>query len=801
MSEKETKTILIIDDDPYIVQMIEMLLKLKGFNTITANNGIDAVQKIYKSNPDLVLLDVMMPKMNGYQVLRLIRGDSNLKHIPVIMLTAKVQEEDRLRGLLSGANFYLTKPFEMAALINKIEELVSNFKIENPVPLMRDIDIIEILSKSNDLLDKRIYELEIIGKIIETMTTTSDLDHILYEIASGVKTLLGFDRIWIALVNEEDNLLEGRVCLGHTADSDFIYTKTPIDPSSKQPAVKAILNKNHLNVTNIGRQLEISKEQLVGTKANAFLDVPIIIHEKALGVIRVDNFQSGEIITEDDIKQFTTFVNQAGLAIENAKTRNALIIEKFHFEQTISDIDSGIIVMDQHKNIIIYNSYLVNLFGISKELILNKSINNWINLIELEEDKFINALDDLMQQKVNNYQGLGKVKSKKDDSIIFLNLNSSLLQISDSEFRIVISIIDTTKEKESLKEIELKEEKYSILHQIGESINQKTEVNALMETITNRTFPLFFKKEDKLGEIEPDFCSVLLYNEAENALLITTCSERNRIDYYKRFVSIDPSTNCITAAAFREGKEKISNNVQMEYNYIGDEDIISEMSVPIKVNDKIVGVFDIQRRANIPYTDDNFELFTSIGNLISIAYTNASLLKQAQDLSVTDELTSIHNRRYLNDVLQKEFNRSRRYGRDLSLIMLDIDNFKNYNDTHGHFQGDEILKGVAKILLNASRSEIDCTARFGGEEFMLVLPETDKKDALKTAERIRQLIENHPFPYREQQPLGKITASIGVASIPNDANDLTTLLEKVDAALYFGKHNGRNLVVDAANIK
>lgn len=778
--------------------MIEMLLKLKGFNTITANNGIDAVQKIYKSNPDLVLLDVMMPKMNGYQVLRLIRGDPNLKSIPVIMLTAKVQEEDRLRGLLSGANFYLTKPFEMAALINKIEELVSSFNIENPVPLKRDIDIIEILSKSNDLLDKRIYELEIIGKIIETMTTTSDLDHILYEIASGVKTLLGFDRIWIALVNEEDNLLEGRVCLGHTADSDFIYTKIPIEANSKQPAVKAILNKNHLNVTNINKQLEISKEQLVGTKATAFLDVPIIIHEKALGVIRVDNFQSGEIITEDDIKQFTTFVNQAGLAIENAKTRNALINEKFHFEQTISDIDSGIIVMDQHKNITIYNSYLVKLLGISKELILNKSINNWINLIELQEDKFINALDDLMQQKVNNYQGIGKVKSKKDNSIIHMNLNSSLLQINDSEFRIVISIIDTTKETEGKKEIELKEKKYRILNQISESITQKTEVNALMETITNRTFPLFFNKEDKPKE--PDFCSVLFYNELENALLITTCSERDRIDYYKRFVSIDPSSNCITAVAFREGRAKISNNVQKEYSYIGDEDIISEMSVPIKVNDKVVGVFDIQRRAKIPYSNDNFELFTSIGNLISIAYTNASLLKQAQDLSVTDELTSIHNRRYLNEVLQKEFNRSRRYGRDMSLIMLDIDNFKNYNDTHGHFQGDEILKGVAKILLNASRSEIDCTARFGGEEFMLVLPETDKKDALKTAERIRQLIENHPFLYREQQPLGKITASIGVASIPIDANDLHTLLERVDAALYFAKHNGRNLVVDAANI-
>ncbi|MDQ7780202.1 MAG: GGDEF domain-containing protein, partial [Planctomycetota bacterium] len=130
----------------------------------------------------------------------------------------------------------------------------------------------------------------------------------------------------------------------------------------------------------------------------------------------------------------------------------------------------------------------------------------------------------------------------------------------------------------------------------------------------------------------------------------------------------------------------------------------------------------------------------------------------------------------------------------LSFIMLDLDHFKHYNDTHGHPQGDELLRGLAKIFSSAARADIDLVARYGGEEFCLLLPETKKENARKIAERIRRRVMSASFPGEEQQPLGKVTVSVGVAAMPEDARTADKLIARADAALYKAKNAGRNRV-------
>lgn len=158
----------------------------------------------------------------------------------------------------------------------------------------------------------------------------------------------------------------------------------------------------------------------------------------------------------------------------------------------------------------------------------------------------------------------------------------------------------------------------------------------------------------------------------------------------------------------------------------------------------------------------------------------------------TDGLTSLWNHRYFQESLEKEINRAKRYARQLSLIMADIDWFKNYNDTYGHPKGDIVLKEIARII-TASIRQTDLAARYGGEEIAIILPETDKKQATKVAERTRQSVETYLFPGNPADKV-TITLSCGVATYPDDADDRPGLIGRADHALYQAKQQGRNRV-------
>jgi two-component system, cell cycle response regulator len=186
-----------------------------------------------------------------------------------------------------------------------------------------------------------------------------------------------------------------------------------------------------------------------------------------------------------------------------------------------------------------------------------------------------------------------------------------------------------------------------------------------------------------------------------------------------------------------------------------------------------------------------------LGQLAICFNQMADTLEQNQaeliNLATRDGLTGVFNRREFTKRLQAELTRSQRYGYPCSLMMFDIDFFKKLNDTYGHQAGDEALKQVAALLIQAVRPS-DQVARYGGEEFAVIMPETTASDAGIVAERLRQQLVAQPIHVSEQQTL-QVTASIGVATFPHDAQADDALLAAADQALYQAKHGGRNQVV------
>ena len=208
-----------------------------------------------------------------------------------------------------------------------------------------------------------------------------------------------------------------------------------------------------------------------------------------------------------------------------------------------------------------------------------------------------------------------------------------------------------------------------------------------------------------------------------------------------------------------------------------------------------VGAMTIAREGRA-FTASEREVFLYLLGQAAASVENVALHELVAEQAVTDELTGLPNKRAFQQAMRRESARAARFKHDLSLIILDVDNFKQVNDTYGHLQGDEVLRTIGKILAEESRG-IDAPARYGGEEFVVALPETDPEGALEVAERIRERIETASIPMLEGDGEMKITASIGSATMAAPPADVQDLIAAADGALYEAKRSGKNRVVVA----
>jgi diguanylate cyclase (GGDEF)-like protein len=214
------------------------------------------------------------------------------------------------------------------------------------------------------------------------------------------------------------------------------------------------------------------------------------------------------------------------------------------------------------------------------------------------------------------------------------------------------------------------------------------------------------------------------------------------------------------------------------------------LCVPIMGQERPVGVVLIGPSArHLPHAR---EIGRTLALISSVTIASTVVLSKERLLAKTDGLTGLLNKtsvyRRLRDLVSDDANEP------LSVFLLDIDHFKQYNDSHGHLPGDELLKRMGAVLRENSR-EHEVVGRYGGEEFLVLMPNTPKDDAMRVAERIRSLVEGTPFEHADSQPTGHVTISGGVATAPADGEDVDSLLRNADAALYQAKRAGRNRVV------
>ncbi len=325
-----------------------------------------------------------------------------------------------------------------------------------------------------------------------------------------------------------------------------------------------------------------------------------------------------------------------------------------------------------------------------------------------------------------------------------------------------------------------------LLYNIAKTIDTLDEINI------NKSFSKIMKFIKK--SISYDYFSLYIKKEDETLVRVDLGSsyEIDLLHDFKFHFGIGLSAWVATAERpviindlYKKRRFRLANDINPYINSI--------ISMPLLFKGKVVGVLNLARNYPYKFYKKNLKMLEIIGSQIASTLENIKLLNKLENMAYTDGLTGLFNYRYFIHEFEKELKRAERYAYEVSLIIIDIDDFKKVNDKFGHNVGNIVLKKLSSILSTALRN-VDILARYGGEEFVILLPNTDKEGAGVLAERLRKNIKEE-FLKIYSEDLPSITITLGVSTFPEDGNNIYELIKNADIALYEGKRLGKDKAI------
>lgn len=456
------------------------------------------------------------------------------------------------------------------------------------------------------------------------------------------------------------------------------------------------------------------------------------------------------------------------------------------------------------------NAFLASIVDSSNDVIIGKTVEGTIKSWNKAAEKILgykpeeavgkpssliippeklNTITEL-HQKVKNKEYIHHyetIRRTKDGRLIPVSLSlSPILDIVGNVIGFSSIARDISKEiavrenEERLNAI-IKKEKLKLEEVIllEEGANSILRMEKLMDFIVENTAKV----------LEAERCSLMLLDKSNNSLAMKANVGLDEEVALKKIMLGDPVAGIVA----QNGKPVLVKDIETDEHFARSKRPFyktkSFISSPITLNDQIIGLINVADKQSLSdgnvFTELDLKILTMIGRQTAVALENSRLYRELNYLTITDPLTGIKNFRFLTVALDQEILRSKRYGRPLSLCMIDVDNFKSYNDDYGHIEGDHLLKTIAKVLTENVR-QMDIVCRYAGDEFVIILPETDKERAQKVAEKLTSKIRSMDFKR-------KVTISLGLASFHNNFERLE-FIKKADIALYEAKKNGKNCV-------
>ena len=337
---------------------------------------------------------------------------------------------------------------------------------------------------------------------------------------------------------------------------------------------------------------------------------------------------------------------------------------------------------------------------------------------------------------------------------------------------------------DQIAELKRQVERLSLFHEVGKTLASTLDLQKILQTIM-----------EKISDfLQPDTWSLLMLDENTQELYfeIAIGAGANKLKDVRLKLG-----EGIAGSVAQTGEAVLVEDVKKDprftakFDELTQTDTRSVVCVPIKGRERVLGVIElINCLGKESFRQEDIPILKNLADYAAIALENARYVQRIHELTITDDCTALYNARHLHFVLDAEIYRSNRYNYEFSVIFVDLDHFKQVNDTYGHLVGSKLLWMIGDLIKGHLRL-IDYAFRYGGDEFVVLLPQTPKENALMVVRRIKDLLNSTVY-FAEEGLNIKVTASFGLASFPSDARTRKEILRMADEAMYLVKNTTRN---------
>lgn len=662
------------------------------------------------------------------------------------------------------------------------------------------------------LLEKQSQRETVLAKLSSGFTTTHSETEICNELIERLQAVHGYDFVAVFMVDQStgDRILQTESLKEELDSTRVLHSGEGL---SERPVLDGRLHYSP--------DITTETSHVPGLSHGSEIDVPIEFDGEVLGVIVVESYEF-DAFKSLDFEMLTIVAGQAALALKHAqllanekdRRRQAEILYRATSTLTSAlELDQVLEkILDQLKEVINHDSACIfiqegnNLRAMAarglpdSDQVVGKCfpVDNQVFQLVLNLEKPVIIDNVNTDPRFEGWGGTQNTRSWLGIPLIFLDeiigcltldsqqdgayntSQANLAQIFATQAAIAIEnarLFRSTKDSA---------DRQKLLHQLSQKMIQAgMDLEQIFQSVHNTTEQL----------MPADAFVISIVDEKAENIVATYLSDKGVREGTRHLPIGEGLSGYVIKTgepflAFDYYQQEELQNVNLVH-YGSDDRVRSVIAVPMKSSNKVIGMLSAQTYEPHDYSLDDQQILEMLAAYTAIAINNSRLFQEVQRLAITDSLTGTYNRRYFYSAAHKEINRSRRYGHPLAVMMLDLDYYKEINDTYGHDVGDQALQLIAQRCQENIR-EIDILARYGGDEFIFLLPETTIEQALETAERLRSVMQKYPIE------VGNInittTVSIGIAGTNNSPPELEVLLKNADLALYDAKNLGRNCI-------
>ncbi len=769
--------VLLAMGSPALSAVTEEALLREGLSVKTVTNGLDAVTAAFSLKPRCVLCGQVLAGMDGIKVCRFLSTVYSREEMPVIISVPDINPRIRRKALSASAVDVIDYSTPFTEIIKLINSCISSVRASS-IHSSFNISHERIMHVTADSLEDSLESIETVVTLSSDLCCVTSIPEACRKVVLAVLGGLGFQRVWVGLLDNAGTTVEAVAFRGRGITGEAIHLSGMVGHLPVDLAVT-----EGIQVASWEPAFRDNRETWVGSVT--YVDTPIKAGSKVFGIIRCDNGISRKLPSDSSLQVLKMLAGELSLFIRYIDAQGRLETFKSMFGQFLNKLSCKVISLSEP-------GLMEEIHGepgtipVTGSVSPGASLSNILDFIPVEpREVVLNA--GLEKRDVLVSTTSISTGDRVELSLMHRKSGGMTLLVSDCSIRGNLE-----------KKIKLLEFETDAIASLAADLTSLVDPGEICRTLL-RTLESFYPDEA---------ISILAASEVSSSIvpekLIVHAVSGSGSGYGDMAIPVgavvqvteNSSESSVLSEAVRTGRTiNIPDVLQSGIFMATLPDIRSELAIPMLSRGRVVGVIDLEStQLNRFLVDDIRRLNNLVGftsGVLETALQQTELIKLAR----RDRLTGLYNMTFFEERYPEEFERADRYEYSFSLIMMDIDDFKHYNDSFGHPMGNILLQKLTQAMSGALR-DVDMLVRYGGEELVCIIKKTDKQVAEEIAERIRTTVieASNGIPNATEQPRGFVSLSLGVATFPEDSREKDELLEIADQRMYRAKRAGKNRV-------